>query len=115
MNYFDSHMQTAGRSCGMSPKKQLFPLSSATPPKSPLPTVPTLVIFSRLAPHVISVHDELHHIAGILTQLPHCRLRNQLTQLLSYEGFQEMVGHSSREMGFWGSGRRVYGGRRIGL
>lgn len=68
-----------------------------------------------LAPHIISVHDELHHVAGVLTQLPHCRLRNQLTQLLSCEELGEMVGHSSREMGFWGSRRRAYGGRRMGL
>lgn len=31
---------------------------------------------------IISIHDELYHIAGVLTQLPNRRLRNQLTQLL---------------------------------
>lgn len=31
---------------------------------------------------MVSVHDELHHIAGVLTQLTHCRLGNHLAQLL---------------------------------
>lgn len=31
---------------------------------------------------IVSIHDELHHIAGIFAQLPNSRLGNQLAQLL---------------------------------
>lgn len=72
------------------------PLGSAILPGGPFPFSP--VPPTHPAPHIISIHDELHHIAGVLTQLPYCRLGNQLTQLLQWGELKEMVGHNSQQI-----------------
>lgn len=79
-------MQAIGRRCEWVELQVTIPCHLRNLPRPALQCPP-----SPLSPHIISIHDELHDIAGVLAQLSNSRLGNQLTQLLQERGAGEWM------------------------